>query len=276
MTSPAPDIAALYKNRPVYLWVEDELTRTYLDAAWGPQGDIGLLIARNSENVRTIVTNARKEGLTNVFGLQDRDFGAGGFGDWDRKRPVLRLDSHEVENFLLDPAALATNVLNRSKRSVAEIEQRLFEAAQGMTWGMALGATMQWLRTKLFDQFPASGSLVTVASERDALSRILDGGWLQHVQGFPGALTSEAIAARLREFEVEFRKQLETNEWRKSFGGKEILSRVLSWVAPADIPGKKDEALAREVGRFHAAHGRPPEVEALRQLLFDVARVARR
>lgn len=133
MATPAPDIAALYKNRPVYLWVEDELTRTYLDAAWAPQGTIGFLIAGNSENVRTVVANARKEGLTNVFGLQDRDFGEGGSARWTPGVEVLRLDSHEVENFLLDPTALAANILNSSKRSAEEIAKRLREEAGRMT-----------------------------------------------------------------------------------------------------------------------------------------------
>ena len=167
MSAPAPDVAALYKNRPVYLWIEDELTRAYLDAAWGPQGTIGLLIAGNSENVRTVVANARKEGHSQVFGLRDRDFGSGGFAKWTTNAAVLTLDSHEIENFLLDPVALEANILNTSKRSADEIARRLMTEAQAMTWGMALGATMEWLRTQLFQDFPPSGSLVSVTTESE-------------------------------------------------------------------------------------------------------------
>lgn len=138
---------------------------------------------------------------------------------------------------------------------------------------MALGATMEWLRTQLFHEFPKSGSLVSVASEGEALARITGGPWLQHLQSLPGAITHAAIADKLREKEAEFRLLLATDEWRVRFGGKELLSRVLQWVAPAPMQGKKDEALARDVGRYHAANGRPDEVEKLRRLLFEVAGV---
>jgi hypothetical protein len=65
-------MAALY-NRPIILWVEDPVTRTYFAECWSDP-DIGILIAGSNESIRAVVRGSQQDGHTHVFGFTDRDF----------------------------------------------------------------------------------------------------------------------------------------------------------------------------------------------------------
>lgn len=55
-------ISSLYKNALVYLWVEDEETRAYLEEAWDHDDTIGLLVAGGCENIAAVVSpNANRK-----------------------------------------------------------------------------------------------------------------------------------------------------------------------------------------------------------------------
>ena len=66
--------ASLYRG-PINLWVEDEVTRTYLSEIWNNPA-VAFLIGGGNEGVRAIVNDAEAFGFANVFALIDRDFRA--------------------------------------------------------------------------------------------------------------------------------------------------------------------------------------------------------
>jgi hypothetical protein len=104
----ASHLAAIY-TAPLVLWVEDPLTRDYLDAIW-TDPDIRFLIAGGNESIPTVVEGARSDGHAHVFGFIDRDFRTSNRARW--ANPASRVsvfipEAHEVENYLLDVDALA-------------------------------------------------------------------------------------------------------------------------------------------------------------------------
>ena len=63
---------ALYSGQ-VNLWVEDALTRAYLDGLWNDSA-VKFLIGGGRDGVGAILKDAEDTGYTNVFGVIDRDF----------------------------------------------------------------------------------------------------------------------------------------------------------------------------------------------------------
>ena len=57
------------------MWVEDNVTKEYLQRIWQPDDQLFLIaVAEGVESVRATVHNLRTNGYSNVFGLIDRDF----------------------------------------------------------------------------------------------------------------------------------------------------------------------------------------------------------
>ena len=68
-------LAPLLSQWPVIVWVEDRLTRAYLQDIW--QADnalVQILVAGGNEAVAGVVHDLRVLGHANVFGFADRDF----------------------------------------------------------------------------------------------------------------------------------------------------------------------------------------------------------
>ena len=101
LTSLAPELT----QRKLSLWVEDPLTREYLLSVW--QSDTRFLDVRvggGHETIRATVHDLRSQGVGNVFGVADRDFGPTNRPQWGNMASgleVFRLDSFEMENLLL-------------------------------------------------------------------------------------------------------------------------------------------------------------------------------
>jgi hypothetical protein len=120
------DMVGLYSGHAIKLWVEDMMTRAYLQDCWNdPQ--IGFLIAGSNEGVVSVVNHAREDGITHVFGLIDRDFGISNRNRWHAADGpcVFRPDVHEIENELLAPTHLAGCDLNNQARSAPDVTARL-------------------------------------------------------------------------------------------------------------------------------------------------------
>ena len=94
--------ASLY-SAPINLWVEDEVTRTYLLEVWNDNPMIKCLIGGGYEGGHAIVKDdAETVGYPNVFSVVDRDFRQSNKHKWaDPARINLRLFTlpvHEIEN----------------------------------------------------------------------------------------------------------------------------------------------------------------------------------
>jgi hypothetical protein len=102
-------LSTLYRGT-INLWVEDELTREYLSEIWNDPS-VAFLIGGGNEGVRAIVEDAEKAGYRSVFALVDRDYRPSNQAGWLDPSKTFRtfiLPVHEVENYLLDAAALAS------------------------------------------------------------------------------------------------------------------------------------------------------------------------
>jgi hypothetical protein len=172
-------MVGLYSGHPIKLWVEDMITRAYLQDCWNDP-EIGFLIAGSNEGVVSVVNHASKDGFTHVFGLIDRDFGTSNRNRWtaaDGPR-VFRPDVHEIENELLNPAHLAGCDLNNQGRTAPNVTARLQTRGGQMLWWIACRSVLAGLRHDVLQNFPPH-SLVN--TQQEALNHILNSPWHQHI-----------------------------------------------------------------------------------------------
>ena len=106
------ELSSLYKNRPVVLWVEDPLTRTWLHHLW-QDADIGLLVAGGNDAVFAAVRDARAEGHVNVFGFRDRDFIPSNQARWGD--PAKGLAEHQRTSQTVNPSLLNLHAALRAR-----------------------------------------------------------------------------------------------------------------------------------------------------------------
>ena len=98
--------AGLYRGS-INLWVEDALTRETCRSLEMMQASGSWWAAETRESA--IVKDAKDAGFGNVFAVTDRDFRDSNQSEWDNPARSFRtfiLPVHEIENYLLDPAAL--------------------------------------------------------------------------------------------------------------------------------------------------------------------------
>lgn len=269
------DLDPLYKDRPVTLWVEDPLTRDYLKEGWDDPQQVRLLVAGNNQAVHSLVGSARREGYTAVFGLCDRDFGATNHGSWSTTTSVFRLRMHEIENAILHPDSLSA-ALQELGTSVhhSTIEGRLLQEANSFVWGMALGATLRWLRDTLQEDFPHSNGLVGVGNQTAAEQRIFGSLWWQAWQAsLPTSITEISVQGQLSTRHGYYAKHLGSPAYLEEFAGKELLGRVFSWLTTGCGKPITHQDLTKTVGRVQRQQGwLPAEIAALHSILMTAAK----
>ncbi|MHC5536763.1 hypothetical protein ACYOEI_00645 [Singulisphaera rosea] len=170
--------ASLYRGT-INLWVEDELTRSYLSVVWNDNPAVAFFIAGGNEGVHAAVKDAENAGLPTVFGLLDRDFRPTNRNHWFTPGKTFRtfvLPVHEIENYLLDPSALAACALNNLKRSVSQIEDLLAAAARRLTWWAACRDLVAELKHRFRNDFIPDPPR-NIADEAAATKHICDSAW---------------------------------------------------------------------------------------------------
>ncbi len=219
------ELSSLYRNKPVVLWVEDLLTRTWLQQLW-QDSDIGLLVAGGNDAVRAAVRDARAEGHANVFGFRDRDFVAPNQANWlDRtKDPTVFVpDAFEVENYLLDFAGLGGLGPNHNpqQRAAGDLQARAHAHASASLWWMASRATIVDARAAVTGGFPGHPnltnppSLTTQADAQAALEGLLlRSAWATRVQAWVPGLDVAWIGGRLTAHEATLNRELASGAWR--------------------------------------------------------------
>ena len=247
--------ASLYRA-PINLWVEDQLTRAYLDAVWN-SSYIGFLIGGGNEGVQAIVNDAEKAGYPNVFAVIDRDFRQSNRSSWlDPGKTSRRfiLEVHEIENYLLDAAALAACRFNNLGKTAAEIEIIMTTAADRLAWWAACRDVVAELRRRFREGFLNDPSCA-VSREDKGRDHICQSEWFQKLAQEAGAdhrgrNPPTPLRCSSRSQSVPLRRC-----WKTEFAGKEILRDVGSRICDhTEIPGHSttrtsfDEDLAKEVG----------------------------
>ena len=267
-------IEALYKNARAVLWVEDPETRAWLEALWyGAVPRILVLIAGGRSNVQAVCHQAvdAGPGSTHVFGLVDQDFGTTNRSRWgsltNRER-VYRLDVHEVENLLLDGAALAGCRNNTGKRTEIDIEARLLRAAQDRAWWMACIEVLANTREQAQEGYPPDPG--AIGSLADAEQHIANSIWFKSTAARCRALADPAtVQAALQAAHLNAVATLADGTWRRRFPGKQLFRAVSGYVHQNGGAGARID-LVKAVGEWQRSQGRvPPQVPDLRQAIVS-------
>lgn len=257
------------------LWVEDPLTRDYLDTLWQTI-KIGYLVGGGHGSVEAATEDAYRNDIRHVFGLRDRDFGRSNQARWatlsDQER-VYTLPRVEVENYLLDPIALAACRWNTAQRSADEIEREMQRAVVSSAWWLATRRVLYGLNREKDRGFPRDPKATHITGLTAARDCILESTWAKStVIGMGSAIDAATIEARLTAAHADVVDALATGRWRTECSGKEVFTRVDSFVWTRGRLSNSRAELARAVGEQQSALGQvPDDLAELRQAL--IARV---
>jgi hypothetical protein len=226
-------LSSLYKSARIILWVEDSVTRDYLKELWDGAQDILFYVAGGHQALSAIVKSAENEGIEHVFALQDRDFGTSNIAKWMQKDTsrVLRPQSHEIENYLLQVEALQACTWNNCSRSESEIESKMKLLAESQVFWLALRKVLSDLQLVFQKDFPNHSNTNDVNSLLKAELKICDSDWFKQL----GSTTTEwaepsRIRSALTVAENHYRVSLDNGSWKTDFSGKEILLQIQSFI----------------------------------------------
>ncbi|MCX7046769.1 MAG: hypothetical protein NTX50_14945 [Candidatus Sumerlaeota bacterium] len=259
----------LLTRRPIVLWVEDIVTKTYLERIWQPEETLfNICVAGGNDTVDAVVHDLRDQGYGYVFGLADRDFGNANVAQWMNPASsleVFRPSCHEIENYLLDWDALAgcEENMNRYSRLVSAIESRVRQQAQTMVWWMACRTVLSRYRSRLIGDYPKHPKIPHVASLEQAEQHILtQRNWwcdlptvASHIQ-IQGNVTMD-----LREEHNAHGAQLADGSWIREFAGKELFRSARGFLfETGNTAGEQmDVNLAQSVGEWQTANNKAPQ-----------------
>lgn len=266
-------VSSLYKNAKVFLWVEDSLTKTWLDQVW-QDTDIKMLVAGGNDAVFGAVKDAREAGHTNVFGLRDRDFIASNQSDWlvQTKDPTVFVPNvHEIENLLLDFDGLANlgSIYNPPRladynpqgRSGADLRVRALLFAQHGLWWMAARATIADARMLVTADFPRHPKLGTsvVASRSSAQAQLelllLQSAWGVSLRTQLPTMDKTWIADRLAQHETNLQDNLTQGTWLEVWSGKELWRHILGLMTNAKVTAAVEADFAKALAEHQRVQG---------------------
>jgi hypothetical protein len=222
---PSSDLTAMYKSFPVYLWVEDEETRTYLKATWSDDPLIGIYIAGGNEGVHAAVRAARANGYLHVFGFRDRDFGTSNRSRWGNDDVhVFASEAFEIENLLLDSDAIAACDVNTSDKKASDIKNDLRALAAPLVWWMCCRRTITEISDSLTLEFIEHPRRADVTTQQQALDVIVRSPWWASTRpAIAGWDVPAALPGALSRHHATYAAMLASAQWALEFSGKEIL-----------------------------------------------------
>lgn len=264
------EIDKLYDGR-VNIWVEDDLTRAYLGIAWHLRG-AKFLVCGGVDAVSPAVENAQGRGILNVFGIIDGDFEALDVSRWNSAF-VLRLPVHEIENFMLDPEAIARCDMNTNRRQTQQIELHMHDRASELIWWMATCSVIKRIRHCCLDEFIARPKPANATSRNAACEHLHRAPWFPAFRDSSKQIVKpELIEAWLDEAAGNYRRQLSSSDWKRTFSGKELFRHTRGFVfddAKSELKGAMlDVDLAKIIARWQLTNNKVPgEVLLLRDTI---------
>ena len=262
----------LYTGAKVHVWVEDDVSKSVLELLWN-DARIRLHVAGDARKASLAVDVTSEGAPAVVVAVLDRDFRTPKPDAWsDPGTKLLYLESHEVENLLLDFDALAA-VSNRRRE---EVERVTREAAEGLLWWAACCASLATLRKGVPHLLPRPPAIGAVTTLGQAVDHVAAPDGLPAHQKALREIDRERITDVVRGHGRELNAELETDAWKKSFPGKQIMHHIRSRLPTLDTAGKSSprerdldlaKRLAREMGRSSV----PDEAKRLRTALLHRA-----
>ncbi len=270
----AAHLGAMFAAAPIVLWVEDSLTRDYLSKAWNDDPDIVFFLAGNSAAVRPIVEAARVEGINHVFGVVDRDLGITNRAKWPNVM-IFRLPRHEVENYLLDQAAILGCGLNNRGRTAGQVTAEMSRLANLQPCWLACRHVLNQLRQAVLDNFPSHltpAGLPTIAA---AAAHITASPWYVNLPPSAAHWTGAGIVnAALTAAENVIRGYLAGNAWLEEYSGKEIFRPLRDYVYTHLAGSTPDNDFAKAIGTWQRlTNVVPQDIVDLRSALRQQVRL---
>jgi hypothetical protein len=263
-------LASIYARAKLVLWVEDRLTRDYLDAVWASP-DVELMVAGQRDAVAAVTRDARLD-VENVFGLQDRDFDRSNLADFATRpeRTVVRLTRFEIENYLLEPDALSA--VSAGRRPPDEVTRRLNDLAKPLVPWVACCAVLQAIGRDLTNGCPSKppqpSGVNSVASTDDAEKYILGRAWLADAaRQVDQWRAGRAVRDALEMEERRLAESLSTGRLTEVMPGKQLLGAVASWLWSDFRRDRQDEVVRAVADWQRTNHAIPTDLLDLRQAL---------
>lgn len=259
-------IMELYRLARINIWVEDELTRQTLYALWD-DATIQVMNAGSEEGVKHMVNGTEAAVRGTVFGVVDRDFRQDNRQAWaDSSTRIFRLPAHEVENLLLDFDALARV---SGQVSSADIALEAKKRARELLWWTACKGVLRSVvedapgvpRDPPQPTAPGQG----VDDEASAVAHLAAPEyWLglgQHHARWP----EKKLRSDVAQLAMTLEGGLQSDAWRLSFPGKELLRHLRSKVPGLDTATSRQNRTERDLdlGKRLAAELRADPPQAL-------------
>jgi len=269
---PVDLVRPTFYRAPINLYVEDRTTLVYLKELWLDPA-IAYFLGAGNDGVAAIIRVDQEAGHLNVFGVIDRDYGPSNRTRWERPETRLfRLDSHEVENLMLDAPALKNSRWSNVGHSVGQIEALLIEAAERRCWYEACRSVLGTIRRRFRENFindPPQDLPDLEAAKR----HFCESDWFRDLATNTAQTTEADIAGLLETAHDQATIQLADGTWRQEFSGKEIFKDVASRICDRQKFGgirssKLHGDLAEDVAGWQSKTGQvPPELESLHATL---------
>ena len=241
------------------------------------------LVGGGNEGVRAIVKEAEEAGLSSVFGLTDRDFRPTNKPGWSDSLKTFRtfvLPVHEIENYLLDSAALSASRFNNHGLSESDIQGIIQAAASRLCWWAARREVVAELKRRFREPFVVDPPC-TLNSHSAARDHICNSPWFQKIDAESARTKAPDIDQLLNDSYQDARTRLNDGSWRIDFAGKEIFHDVGSRIFDRSLhrgysptPLEFDIDLAKDIATSQVASSSVPTdlVDLLAALKSRIAR----
>lgn len=260
------ELSTLYRTHLYHCWVEDTLTRHYLNALWSAP-DLKLWVGAGSA-LRGIVEASRAEiAALRIFWMNDGDWAPSTLNEVRSGAMNYRLCRHEIENYLLDEDAIASAPRLKMVRrglDAAQVASALAASAQRLVYVVAASRTLHTLIQKInVASWPTQPTLASCPDEGTASSWLaaqLDERReaLRAVQrGADDALNARGVAASLRQEIQSAQQELYGGDWRRTYPGKEILRGAWGAIFTARQDAAAEADLAKHVAAYQRVHDTP-------------------
>jgi len=261
--------------RRIVLWVEDWITKEYLDRIWSPDDKFfNILVGGGKETIRGTVHDLREQDNSHVFGLVDKDFGQSNRSHWSNHRSEIEVfvpTFFELENYLLSWPALAGCKENRLQRSEADIQRQAESLAQGMTWWMACRRLLSDYRDRLIGDYPTHPKIDNIQNLSEAENYIKAQEWYRNIQSRAASIGEDsALSSDLSSAHSDQQNKLSSNRWVQEFSGKEIFRRIRGFLCNESYarPSDMDVNLAKAIADWQVENNQiPDDLNQLRIIL---------
>ena len=258
------------------LYVEDEITRRYLNALESNRKLVDVRVVGGCERVIGCLEDDFRSGVNNTFGIVDRDFDRQAKSGWcstGAGMPFFCLPAHEIENYLLDFDIIAKfRCPGIDPQKPASHWQSIARTiAEGYLYSIVYNQILADVRREYLADYPSHLKLSSspargytaslagekIASEAELVNKLKTNDWLSTAANRSGRLFApEALEQRVSEDIAYYRGLLGGADWVRAFPGKEMFRAITNSMSMSDVQWLD---LARFVAEIQREQSKVPQ-----------------